>query len=258
MVKMREIIKELEVIYRVIISNKHDQKKIRLVMLRLENLLLKKKMNKEEVYEIINTLGNKINVFQDNYEQFETELEEEFSRKIINSNKETNIKDYQLYKRFLRLIKEESRLGQIKKGDKVLFIGSGPLPITAIILNKLKGCEIHCIEKVKNRAEISKRIIRRLGLQQKINVYNKKGESIKNDDYSIVIIALLAKPKDRILKEIFSKVNVGTKIICRTSEGIRQFFYEATNERLFDKYSEEGKVKAKGDQIITSALLVKH
>ncbi|MBU3904940.1 MAG: hypothetical protein KJ906_02225 [Nanoarchaeota archaeon] len=225
-------------------------------MLELEKILLNKKFAKSQETEVIKLFRKKIKKFQFYYEQFETDLEIEFVKTIMK-NKQIKPEKYLLYKRFTDLMKNEIKLGKISKKDKVLFIGSGPFPPTAIILNKLVGCKIDCFEKRKQYADMSRNVIKKFSLSDDIKVYNKYGQSLGNNDYGVIIIALLAKPKDKILKSIWKSALSGTRIICRTSDGIRELFYETTNESILKQYKPKKKIYAKNDQTISSVLLVK-
>ncbi|MFH1432032.1 MAG: nicotianamine synthase family protein [archaeon] len=226
-------------------------------MLELEALILKEKLNISEEKAILSydEVKGALPRLQHFYEVFETNLEEEFVNDFLNGRKE--LRDYLLYNRFVKLITNEKNLAKISKKDCVLFIGSGPLPITAILLNKFTKCSVDCYDKNNIFANISKRVIENLSLSDKIKIYNGKGEDLSGKKYSVIIIALLAKPKDKILQNIWNESIKGTKVICRTTDGIREAFYEKTTPNLFIKYTCTNKVFAKHDQTISSALLIK-
>lgn len=193
---------------------------------------------------------------QNIYETFETNLEIGFAKDIV-SGKQTAMSRYLLYRRFVKLIKNEIKLADIKKDNHVLFIGSGPLPISAILVNKFTSCQVVCVEKNKNRATISCQVLDSLGLSEKIKVINDNGKKLKENNCSVVIIALLAKPKSDILDNIFKKTMTGTRIVCRTSDGARQAFYEPTEPNILRRYKIVDKIVAGADQTISSVLLLK-
>jgi len=223
--------------------------------LYLENLILQSSLEKlKQVKNFINN-ADLLHRLQTLYEKFETNLEIDFAKQVIKGNK--TVKDYLLTKRFITLIKNEIKLGNMKKNDKVLFIGSGPFPISAILFNKLVGCQVDCYEKRKYRAELSNKALEKLNLSNSIKVFYKKGEELNNYRYNIIVIALLAKPKNKILNKIFSVELPGTKIICRTADGVHKVFYEETGEQLLKKYKVDQKIFAKEDQTISSILLIK-
>jgi len=225
--------------------------------LMLENLLLDKKIAPSGESEIMtyltkNGLLKKLNSL---YEKFETDLEIDHAKEILGNN--LDYRQYLMYKRFFVLIKKEIKLAKIEKQSKVLFIGSGPFPITAILLNSLKGCAVDCYEKNREYAALSVKVISQLGLADKIRIKNRNGKFLSDDNYSVIIVALLARPKDQILKEISEKISSHTGIICRTSDNLRQAFYEPTNPDCLTLCKIMGKNYAKGEQTISSVLLKK-
>lgn len=226
--------------------------------LMLENLVLNKKFTYSEEDELLNYLSKKdsLRKIQLFYEKFETDLEVSFAREIVRG-KLSVYRPYLMYKRFMELIKNEIKLANIKGRENVLFIGSGPFPITAILLNKLAGCNVDCYEKNKKYVELSKKVISQLRLAGKIRIKAIKGEFFSDNNYSTIIVALLAKPKDKILQILKERISTDTKIICRTSDKVRQVFYEATSQDHLDGYKIVKKNCAKGDQTISSVLLKK-
>ncbi len=253
---------KLQDIYNNLKSNASEEiKVINKCINDLEKTLLSDDFSPDQEKELLAFMFSEkmLPLFQRSYEVFETKLEIEFANKIIsiNANSQQEFKTYLLYKRFVGLIQNEIKLADITSQDKILFIGSGPIPITAILLHKLSGCEVDCCEKIEESAVLSKKVIEKLGYGNYINVINKEGAKVNYSDYTVVLIALLAKPKDLLLKETWDSVKKGVRIICRTSNLVRQAFYETTNESLFNIYQPQGKVLAKADQTISSVLLIK-
>ena len=236
-------------------TNLSNKSQVKTNALYLESLILQSPLERlKQIKEFINN-SDLLHRLQVLYEEFETNLEIDFAKQVIQSNK--TVKDYLLTKRFITLIKNEIRLGNMAKNHKVLFIGSGPFPISAILFNKLVGCHVDCYEKRKYRAELSNKALKKLDLSNSIKVYCKKGEDLSDDRYDIIVIALLAKTKNKILNKIFSVARPGTKIICRTADDVHKVFYEETEEKLLNKYKVYQKVFAKEDQTISSTLLIK-
>jgi hypothetical protein len=185
--------------------------------------------------------------FQTAFEQYETQKEQDFAADIC-SGVEKDISQYFLYNRFTTLIDAEIRLGKPLHNDKLLFIGSGPFPISPILFHQYTGCTIDCYDMDRTAVYTGREVVQALEMQNKINIYNRDGRDLQ-DTYDLVIVALLAKPKQEILKKAFSATTDG-KIICRTSDGLRRLFYEPTVCGQYD-----AKYTAKGNNIISSLLL---
>lgn len=189
------------------------------------------------------------------YETFETNLEIDFSQDVIRGRK--SAQDYLLTSRFKTLIKNEVSLGKMSKNDRVLFIGSGPFPVSAILYNQIAGCRVDCYEKVLSRVALANSALKKLGLIDVVKTFHKSGEELTSGKYDVVIVALLAKPKKKILKKLASVLKPGTRIICRTADGVNKFFYEETGVGLLSQFKVAKKMSAKKDQTISSLLLMK-
>ena len=244
-------------IYSNLIEN--DYKDLQIVKsncLALERLLLNKKFTKSEEGKVVASLqiAKALPLFQFSYDLFETNIEVEFVEDFLKGRR--HMKEYLLYDRFALLIKNEIDLATIKRDDRVLFVGSGPFPISAILLNKFTGCHVICYEKNRKYQALSSKLIKKLNLTSHITIVCKKGEMLMDSSYTSIIIALLAQPKEKILRRVWRNTKKGTSIICRTSDGLRQVFYASANDWL-KSYMVASKVFATGDQTISSVLLVK-
>lgn len=158
---------------------------------------------------------------------WETNLENRF----VNYLKQGVVKhylDYPLYARFERLIDREVNLLKGCKPKRLLFIGSGPMPITALCLQHRLGTQIDCLERNQDAVEESLRVMKLMNCENAINVFQGNGEAVDAYKYDVVLVALLAKPKFDILSNIRDSSGGDVSIICRTSEGSRKVFYEPT------------------------------
>ena len=187
------------------------------------------------------------------YERFETDLEVEFSDKLLRGD--VNVKQYPLYKRFATLISNEVRLLNLNSGDPIAIVGSGPFPISAIILSIDFGMQVTAVECNHDAALLSERVVKQLGLHNNIKVECGHGQDLVARHVSCAIVALLAKPKDAILNNIFRNYFQCASVICRTSHGIRQALYCPTDPRALQPYNIIATHLATGDQTISSILL---
>jgi hypothetical protein len=142
---------------------------------------------------------------------------------IIMANKIIKSKDpyktfrkYIFFEAYLNTIKAEIEAGKLTKGDKVIFIGSGPLPSTLIMLYDNYGIESIGIEIIPKVAELSRKLISSLQLSDKIEIVTGDHFSIKKtENIKHVIIALAAEPKDEILQWLRPLLSDSTSISYR-------------------------------------------
>lgn len=193
------------------------------------------------------------------YCQWETSLEKRFLGEIDGAA--AMVDDYRLSQRFKRLLERELALLSPSPGDRILFVGSGPLPISAIWAHRLSGLEIDCIDADLDAVKESRDVIGRLGLAGVIHIGHDFGQTVHAARYRCAIVALLAKPKDSILKNLGRRMRGGGKVVCRTSHGLRQLLYEPTvlSESTQQLYRFPSQVTAVNgtDDTISSLLLVR-
>jgi hypothetical protein len=249
---------EARKILQTIATAKLQKKDAKTLGLMMEKTLLREKLTSDAESKLnrflkTNGLFEKLQFI---YELYETNLERDFAETIIkNELLPPNV--YPMYKRFNGLIKNEIKLARIDKKEKVLFIGSGPFPISAILLNKLTSCAVDCYETKKKHADIARKVISCLRLEDRIRIIRRKGEYLSNDKYSVIIIALLAKPKKEIIERISRKLPGNIRVICRTSHGIRRAFYEPADLRISGSLQIIATKRATGNQTISSLLMQK-
>ena len=162
-------------------------------------------------------LKKKFNRFLENYRFTYLYDEIIMTNKIIKSKHPfKTYRKYIYFEAYLNSIKAEVEAGKLTKGDKVIFIGSGPLPITLIMLYDKYGIESIGIEIIPKVAELSRKLIRSLQLSDKIEIVTGDHFSIKKtENIKHVIIALAAEPKDEILQWLRPRLSDSTSISYR-------------------------------------------
>lgn len=243
---------ELSVIARVDLM---DRDAVRNGGQRLELLLLNNPADDPEVL-VSSLTGEELGRLQQLYERFEIDLEYEFTAKLITG--EAEIEEYPLYERFRRLIGAEVDLAQVTSKDRLLFIGSGPFPISPILFSQFTGASVDCFDVSEEACETSRRLVDKLELTDKISVYNQSGERGPVYGYDVIVIALLAKPKEGIANNIWHHSPQDVRVICRNSGGFRSAFYQGTDPYTFTQsrhFSLGGQHTAGTGDTISSLLL---
>ncbi len=122
---------------------------------------------------------------------------------------------------------------------RVLFIGSGPFPLSAIWLNRILGVSVDGIDVAPAAVRESSSLMASLGLENIIGLRHEPERSYDVSEYDLIVIALLAKPKEQILENIHRTARKDCTVICRTSFGLRSLLYEPTfvSHALLEKFS---------------------
>jgi len=154
-------------------------------------------------------------------------------RNFSKSNFLVNL--YGLY--YKSIVRNEVKLANIKNSDKVLCIGGGPIPSTAIEVVKQTDANVHVIDMDRKAVEYARNVVKRLGLDQKIVVDQDRGEEVDISPYNVIHVALQVTPKDKVLNHIWSNCKMGDRIIVRMPKKGLRHFYSNVTEGFINRYS---------------------
>lgn len=113
--------------------------------------------------------------------------------------------------------------------EPILFVGSGPLPLSAIVMRMNGRTNTTCLDLNPEACEVSKRLVRRLGLEESIVVLPEDGAKFDYRPYRRILVASLVTDKAAVLERIRS-TNPKAVVGVRTAEGMRRLMYEAVDE----------------------------
>jgi hypothetical protein len=157
--------------------------------------------------------------------------------------------------RYYNLVAREQKKLNVQTSCNVLWIGSGPLPISAILMSPMSHVSITCIDISENAIAEGLRIIHLLGLEESIHVFLNNGADIDASPFDIVLIAVIATPAEDILHNIAKTTGNDCRIVRRVTYGLRTLMYPCENPRLrMTGYSLDRSDSAVGDQIISHVI----
>ncbi len=172
--------------------------------------------------------------------QYTAELEAEQANSILESKDPWNtLTDFTYLPNYIQLARTESRGAGLKPSDTVLFLGSGPLPLTLIVLCHQHGLNGIGIERDPERVELSRRVLDKLGLSNQIRIINGNHQTLPLEEMpELIMVAAQAEPKKEIFDHLASVLPAGTKISYRTYEkGLRRML------DTFYRYELPGRLK---------------
>lgn len=169
----------------------------------------------------------------------EYELEMYWAKEIILGNR--SILDFPYYKNYKDLTRLEwSAIASCAEHDhhNVLFIGSGPLPMTAIVLATVHGISCTLVDNDLEAVEVSRKLIQTLGLEHMITVVCSDGDTFdRMSDFNMIYIAALAGQDDASKEKIFAHVqktaSAHCHILARSSWGRRQLLYPPLPKQIY-------------------------
>ncbi len=173
---------------------------------------------------------------------YTAKLEIEHAHSILESRDPWEmLTNFTYISNYLKLSQTEFQGARLKPGDSVVFLGSGPLPLTLIVLCHWYGLKGIGIEREPDRAELSRKVLKKLGLSDQIEIINGDQLTLPLKTRSeLIMIAAQAEPKNEIFNHLAKVLPVGTKLSYRIYEkGLRRLldtFYLFELPEQFEEY----------------------
>jgi nicotianamine synthase len=113
---------------------------------------------------------------------------------------------------------------------RILFIGGGPLPLSAILMAQIHNIQVDILDKDEAACSVSKDVLQALGLEDRIRVIHGDISHTKTlDTYTAIILAALAgesrQEKDEIIQHIAKHTHKGTCLILRSVQDLGKLLY---------------------------------
>lgn len=119
---------------------------------------------------------------------------------------------------YYKLMEAELALTKLDTEGKILHIGTGPRPMTAIFLAE-KGFYVDGLEIDDEARRKSQKLIKKEGLSSRIKIFSGNGEKVDYSKYGAIWLSLHVEPKRHILNKILNEAKKGTKVIYRNPAG---------------------------------------
>ncbi len=186
-------------------------------------------------------------------------MEIKYAQSIIaDSHPWIAVKNFIFYPNYLQLADMEYLGAELKPGDRVLFLGSGPLPLSLISLYKQYGVEGIGMEQVPEYVKISQKLIKTLGLTGQIQIVQGNHFSLPLDEECmLVMVGADACPKDEIFAHLAGTLPNGTRVSYRIYEkGLRRLM---DNQAAFEPpgFKEYLRIRPEPPVNNTSVFLIK-
>ena len=184
----------------------------------LSGLLLEEK----EIRDVLPTIRSY-------YTAFFSIHERHLARELLESpDPWKQIKTFPLYPRYEALVKNQIDAMQISSEKRLAFLGSGPVPLSLILLNRFFGIPSVGIDSDAETVEISRQIIRCMGLENQIEIIQGDDATLGDLNWDVVLVAALAEPKARIFSQLLNIMadREPSLVVFRTYTGMRAVLYK--------------------------------
>ena len=144
------------------------------------------------------------------------------------------------FSNYLQLAKTEYQGSELKPGDTVIFLGSGPLPLTLIALCHWHGLKGIGIEQDPDRAELSRKVLKKLGLLDQIRIIHGNQFILPLENKcDHLMVAAGAEPKQEIFDYLANVLPGGFGISYRIYEkGLRSVLETCSSFELPEQFVE--------------------
>lgn len=193
----------------------------------------------------------------------EYELEQYWAKRIIASPfPAIELEQYPYYHNYEQLTQLEYQslrvLGE-RRITRVLFVGSGPLPLSAILLARTFGVRVTCLDKDEDAVRLSGKLIEKLGLSHVIEVAHKDILStITLAEYDVVFLGALVgmteQEKLDVINHLYTHVRPGALIVIRTAHQGRRLLYPFFDERKISNFALHAVIEPK-NEVVNSIIL---
>lgn len=138
----------------------------------------------------------------------------------------------------------------------VLFCGSGPLPLTAILLATQHGAQVTCLELSPDAVQLSRKVIAALKLEGSITI--EEGDAMQYDKFNqfeIIAVAALvgAEQEEAVKAAIFKRIKTlarpKTHILARSTWGNRSLLYRPLPQSVYQDLRLLAEVHPQGDVV---------
>lgn len=116
------------------------------------------------------------------------------------------------------------------KDSHVVFIGSGPLPMTAIDLHLQTGANITCVDSDPEAVRQSRALLRKLNLDRAITVVEGKGEEVDYRGVTHAMVAALVPEQPKTVAKVLAD-SPNAMIGVRSASGLRTILYPPADTR---------------------------
>lgn len=134
-------------------------------------------------------------------------------------------------------VKDELEHFCMDQQSKVLFIGSGAFPVTALTIAKEINAEVMCLDIDVEAVDLAKKVAKISGLESMVTFSNQSLNDLAFiKEATHIIIASLVKNKLEVLSELKETINTNAKVLLRYGNGLKSIFNYPLEKDLSDEW----------------------
>ncbi len=129
---------------------------------------------------------------------------------------------------YKKMVTREIALSEITPGMRVLHVGCGPFPMTAMMLARF-GARVTAADIDPNALILARRVLERNGLSSGIRLVSGCGSSLDFSGYQAVWISLHVQPMQKVIIRALDNTPPEAAVVFRGPAGVLKHFYDETD-----------------------------
>lgn len=123
------------------------------------------------------------------------------------------------------MVQREAEAAGLRRGMKVLHIGSGRLPLTALALAR-RGMHVDAIDNDLRAVQVARRLVEHAKLTDRVRVRQVDGTRMDCSRYDAVLLSLHVLPKKAAILSVLQTLAPGARLVYRNPRGWCSWLYE--------------------------------
>jgi hypothetical protein len=178
----------------------------------------------------------------------EGEMEKYWARKLI-SETGLELSSFWYYSQYCELCQAETELFKQRTFKKISFLGSGALPVTAIMMaRQLPQSKIICVDFDAEACDLSEQLCKKMNVEKQIDIRCMDALQYQPEHDELVVCASLLQGRDQVYQRLKS---LDCGLIVRDAEGPYQYLYKPA-ELPKENYRQIARTKMDSRRINTS------
>ncbi|DAC73126.1 MAG TPA: hypothetical protein DSN98_01595 [Thermoplasmata archaeon] len=116
---------------------------------------------------------------------------------------------------YKEIVSEEIRMASISIHDRILIIGSGSLPSTAVLFAQKTNASVVAIDKDPEAIRASKEYIQQFSLGHHLEIECADGFSYPFDGFDVIVVLYGVKRQSEMIAHLATHVRPNTRVIVR-------------------------------------------
>jgi nicotianamine synthase len=230
-----EIENELREIHRQLMGISYEPSfKLNQLMKRIASIS-KSDCDASASIQILDSIKDILPSFWEIQSEAESLLEKDWANAVINSSTpQETMENFPYYQGYNLLVKNEVIAIQSVLSERLkalIFIGSGPLPISAILLAQKYNYHVVCIDSDIEAIKLASQVVQKLGLKTSVSFLHMNAfnlEKLPQDMQCVYVAALVgitSAEKQSVFQELAKQMNSNQVVCVRSSENLKALHY---------------------------------